>query len=208
MTRLAWHFIGADWRTTNGGLLVEVGKPLIHGGELRLRYSGLHASRRAIDALTYAYGPVITLVRCAGEFVDHDDKFVCRRRTALWGYDCTEELRTFARLAASEVLHLWDAPDVVREWLETGDPALQSAAYSAAYSAWSAAAAARSAYSVYSAAESAAESAVWAADSARAVWAAAYSAAASALASADMKDRQNEMLESLLLDGAVSRGLV
>lgn len=168
MTRLAWHFLGADWRTVEGGLLVEAGKPLIHMGDLLPCRSGLHASIRAIDALSYARGPVVTLVECEGEFVDHgQDKFVCRKRTALWGYDCTEELWTFARLCALDVLHLWpDAPAVVREFLKTGNEDLRPAASAAA---WAAA------------------------------WAAAMAAAWAAA---------NHQLESLLIDGAVSRGLV
>src|SRR5690606_3220839 len=90
--RNAWHFNGSNWRTSTGGLPVEIGKPLIHVGDLIPRVSGLHASTRAIDALQYACGPVVTLVKCEGDFVDYDDKFVCRKRTALWGYDATDEL--------------------------------------------------------------------------------------------------------------------
>src|SRR5690606_4847121 len=135
--RNAWHFIGSNWRTSTGGLLVEIGKPLIHGGDLIPCHSGLHASTRAIDALSYARGPVVTLVECEGEFVDDNgDKFVCRKRTALWGYDATDELWTLARLAALEVLHLWpEAPAVVREFLETGNEDLRAAAWDAANSA-------------------------------------------------------------------------
>ena len=164
--RNAWHFINADWRTSTGGLLVEVGKPLIHAGELDPCRIGLHASTRGIDALSYAAGPVVTMVECGGEFIDHGspvDKFVCRERTALWGYDCTDELWTFARLCALEVLPLWsDAPQVVRDFLETGDEDLRAAA----------------------------------------------GAAAAAAAGAAALESSNRILESLLLDGAVSRGLV
>ena len=187
MIRNAWHFLNADWRTSSGGLLVEVGKPLIHVGDLVLCNSGLHASTRAIDALSYSRGPVVTLVECEGEFVDHSDKFICRRRTPLWGYDCTDELWTFARLAALEVLPLWpDAPDVVREFLETGNEDLRDAARDAAWDA----------------ARAAARDAAWAAarDAARA-------AARDAARDAAL-DRLNHILESLLIDGAASRGLL
>ena len=195
MIRNAWHFLNADWRTSSGGLLVEVGKPLIHVGDLVLCNSGLHASTRAIDALSYSRGPVVTLVECEGEFVDHSDKFICRRRTPLWGYDCTDELWTFARLAALEVLPLWpDAPDVVREFLETGNEDLRDAARDAA---WDAARAA---------ARDAAWDAAWAA-----AWAAARDAARAAARDAARDaalDRLNHILESLLIDGAASRGLL
>jgi hypothetical protein len=194
MIRHAWHFLNADWTTSSGNILVKVGEPLIHVGDLVPCRSGLHASARAIDALSFARGPVVTLVECDGEFVDHGtpaDKFICRKRTALWGYDSTDELWTFARLAALETLHLWpDAPAVVREFLETGDEDLRAAARAAAWAAARAAA--------WAAARAAAWDAAW--DAARdAARAAAWDAALS---------RSNEILESLLIDGAVSRGLV
>ncbi|PHS02823.1 MAG: hypothetical protein COA78_20495 [Blastopirellula sp.] len=67
-------------------------------------------------------------------------------------------------MCALDVLHLWDAPDVVVEYLNTGDESIREAAYSAAYSAACSAtnSAARSAacsaanYAAYSAAYSAA----------------------------------------------------
>lgn len=162
MNRIAWHFLDADWRTSTGKLLVVPGHTLVHDGSLSPCNYGLHASVRAIDALSYSRGPVVTLVECEGEFVDHGDptdKFVCRKRTALWGYDCTEELWTFARLCALEVLPLWpDAPAVVVEFLETGNEDLRDAAMAAAR--------------------------------------------AAALT------KSNHILESLLLDGAVSRELI
>jgi hypothetical protein len=178
MIRHAWHFLNADWTTSSGNILVKVGEPLIHVGDLVPCSSGLHASTRAIDALSFARGPVVTLVECEDEFVDHGsptDQFICRKRTAVWGYDCTDELWTFARLAALESLHLWpDAPAVVREFLETGNEDLLDAAWAAAW------AAARDV------ARAAARAAAWAA----------------------ALSRSNEILESLLIDGAVSRGLV
>jgi hypothetical protein len=206
--RNAWHFIGSNWRTSTGGLLVEIGKPLIHVGDLIPCVSGLHASTRAIDALRYACGPVVTLVECEGEFVDDNgDKFVCRKRTAIWGYDATDELWAFARLAALEVLHLWpEAPAVVREFLETGDEDLRAAASEAAsacawVTAWDAASA-----GAWVAARVAARDAAWAF-----AWVAARDAASSAAspaARAVALSRLNEILESVLFDGAVSRGLV
>jgi hypothetical protein len=40
-------------------------------------------------------------------------------------------LREFARWCALQVIHLWDAPDVVRQYLETGDESLRAAARAA-----------------------------------------------------------------------------
>lgn len=171
MNRIAWHFLRADWTTYGNGtdasrIKVEIGKPLVHAGVLNPCYDGLHASTRAIDALSYSHGPIITLVECEGEFIDHGnpaDKFVCRKRTPLWGYDCADELWTFARLCALDSLEFWpDAPAVVREFLETGNQDLRAAA-----------------------------------------WAAVRDAARDA-----KLDHFNQILESLLFDGAVSRGLI
>ncbi len=46
--------------------------------------------------------------------------------------DCEDVLRLFARQCALDVIHTWDAPDVVREYLETGKESLRTAAGSAA----------------------------------------------------------------------------
>jgi hypothetical protein len=139
---LAWHFL-AD---RNGVPVLRTGEPLVvgrwyeHDGPLVLCASGLHASVRAIDALQYATGPWASLVECAGEVVHGSDKLVCTRRRALWVRDVTEELRLFARLCAIDVIHLWDAPQAVREYLETGDEALGAAAGAAVWAAAGAAA--------------------------------------------------------------------
>jgi hypothetical protein len=134
---LAWHFL-AD---RDGVPVLRTGDPLVigkwyeHDGELELCASGLHASVLALDALSYAPGPWVSLVECAGEVQFGDDKLVCTRRRALWVRDATEELRLFARLCALDVIHMWDAPTVVREYLETGDEALSAAAWAAAWAA-------------------------------------------------------------------------
>jgi len=65
------------------------------------------------------------------------DKIVGNRRRILWRIDAMDTLRAFARRCALDVIHLWDAPDVVRRYLETGDEALRVAAtVSAARAAW------------------------------------------------------------------------
>ncbi len=42
--------------------------------------------------------------------------------------DCEEALGLFARQCALDVIHLWDAPGVVHQYLETGDESLRSTA--------------------------------------------------------------------------------
>ena len=54
--------------------------------------------------------------------------------------DAEDTLRAFARRCVLDVIDLWDAPDVVREYLETGDEDLRSAAEAATRAAtWAAA---------------------------------------------------------------------
>ena len=203
MTRKAWHFLYDDWRTGYDRLLVKVGEKLTYSGEMPpvLMKRGLHASTRLIDALGHANGAVVTAVECAGTIVEqpNDDKFVCTERTALWGYDASDELRLFARRIAKEALEKY-YPDfekldpVIMKWLETGDETLRGAAWSAADSAARSAAGS----AAWSAARSAARSAAWsAADSA--AWSAADSAARSAA---------NELLTSIVIEGAKKRGLL
>ena len=76
-------------------------------------------------------------------------------------------LRAFARQCALDVIHLWNAPQVVRDYLTTGDESLRDAAGNAAYAAVYAARAAvyaeRAASYAAGAAASAARAAVYAA---------------------------------------------
>jgi hypothetical protein len=107
----------------------------------------------------------------AGEFRQDTDKVVGTRRRIVKRIDATDLLRSFARECALSVVHLWDAPPVVVEYLKTGDPTLREAAAATAWAAGAAGAAA-------------AGSAAWSAEAAAAVWAAAGSAAWSAEAAA------------------------
>ena len=148
--------------------------------------SGLHASEHPYDALQYAPGPRLHRVELVGDLVSHGDpidKWAGRERTILATIDATELLREFARWCAMQVVHLWDAPDVVREFLATGNKSLRAAA-AAASVAWAAAAdwAAMASASAANAAASAANAAAadWAADADWATRAACASARAAA----------------------------
>jgi len=136
-----WHFAGSALR--DGRPLPKDGEWLIHEGEIVMCETGLHASRRVIDALQYAPGSTICRVTCRGVVAEHEnDKLVCRERRIDWRIENGDDvLRSFARKAALSVIHLlWDAPDVVRRYLETGDEALRAAAWDAAWAAARAAA--------------------------------------------------------------------
>ena len=130
---LAWHFVAATLR--DGSPIPADGDLLKFHGELAICESGLHAAERIFDALSYAPGNTICRVKCAEIGERQDDKFVCAERTILWRIDGEQILRQFARRVALDVIHLWDAPAIVRQYLETGDKAIRDAARDAAMAA-------------------------------------------------------------------------
>jgi hypothetical protein len=162
----AWHFVGSTLR--DGRPIPPDGEWLVHTGPVKICLTGLHASRRPAHALEYAPGPVLCRVECDDIVTEDHDKFVCRRRRIIQRADITETLRYYARMQALSVIHLYDdPPDVVLDYLMTGDESIRAAARAAAW------AAARDA------ARDAAWDAAWAAARA-AAWAAARVAAGAA----------------------------
>jgi len=129
--------------TANKKLGYDDGREIIIGetheveGEIMPCEWGLHLSERIIDALGYAPGPVIYKVKGSGIIVPHGnpvDKFACSKRIYIaGGIDISGTLRKFACLCALDVVHLWDAPDVVIEYLKTGDEKIRAAARDAAW---------------------------------------------------------------------------
>ena len=99
---------------------------------------GLHGSVCLIDALNSAPGPIIWEVELDGEIVEHEDhdKYAATKRTYLrGGIDVTDILRSFARRCALDVIDEWNAPLIVRQYLETGDESIWAAARDAAWDA-------------------------------------------------------------------------
>lgn len=138
LTQRAYWFHNGSLR--DGRPVPPVGEWLEHEGPVEICRTGLHASKHPFDALRYAPGPYLCLVDVDGVEGRGGDKLVARRRKILKQIDATDMLRKFARLCALDVVHLWDAPDVVVMYLKTGDEAIRDAARSAARSAaWSAA---------------------------------------------------------------------
>ncbi len=170
-----WHFLPEDRRLRDGEPAPADGVALRYEGPLELCTSGLHASRRILDALRYAPGPIVCRVRLGEEIIEGGDKLVATERTILWRYDATEVLQAFARACASDVLYLWDAPSIIRYYLSTGDESLREAAKAEA-AAWAAAQAAETV--------AVAEAAAWAAAWAVTGWAVAGRAVAVAVAAA------------------------
>ena len=130
---LAWHFVGDTLR--DGRPVPADGIWLVHAGPIKMCVSGLHASRDPFDVLKYAPGAILCHVECADIVSSDSDKLVCLRRRIVSRCDATEGLRYFARMQALSVVDHWDAPDVVLDWLMTGNVAAKSAAWSAAWSA-------------------------------------------------------------------------
>ena len=129
----AWHFLRNNKRFGYGdGNIAKAGYVYSVEGPVTLCVWGLHASRRAIDALQYAPGAMVGRVVLSGKIIEGDDKLVATHREYLWIADATETLRAFARWSALQVIQHWDAPDFVRRYLESGKESLRSAALSAA----------------------------------------------------------------------------
>jgi hypothetical protein len=195
----AYHFVGNTLR--DGSPIPKNGEWLRVKGEIKICSSGLHASRHVADALQFAPGATLCLVDMSRDIEGQDDKLVARCRRIVARFDATELLRADARASAVSVLKNWKGavPQIVMDWLITGDEQYRSAALSAAESealstarsaGWNAAESAAwhafqsAAESVFqsaalSAAWSAARSAAWSATES-AAWNAARSAAESA----------------------------
>ena len=134
-----WHFAAETLR--DGSPLPAVGERLPTIEHIEPCVCGYHASARPIDALAYAPGPYVARVRLHGRWLDHGspiDKRVAQSRECLTPYvDASAALREMARWSALQVIDLWDAPAVVRQYLETGNAwaAARAAARDAAWAA-------------------------------------------------------------------------
>ena len=90
---LAWHCIGANHKTGQGGMTVEAGKTYRVKGEPIACHYGLHASLRLADALSYNPGPVVCRVELSGKVDDtYHDKLCATRRKVLWMVNAEELL--------------------------------------------------------------------------------------------------------------------
>ena len=181
----AWHFTDGN-KLRDGSKLPPVGETLKFDGKPILCTQGLHASLHPYDALKYAPGDTLHLVRCGGEILYQGDKLVCTERTIIASFEASAMLCYFARMQALSVVHLMpNVPDVVSDWLFTGNPASRSAAHSAAHSAATYAALAAAHSAALAAAHSAAHSAARSAAHSAALAAAHSAANSAALAAAN-----------------------
>ena len=190
----AYWFSRKDGTTEYQKTPARIGRTDECTGDIVPCQNGLHGSPTPWDALRYASGPLLWEVELTGETIAHGDpidKYAARSRTYLRSVDASQVLRAFACRQALGVISLWDAPVVVREYLESivgghERAELRAAAWAAARDAARAAAgdAARAA------ARAAARDAAWAAagDAAR--------AAARAAAGDAAKKMFNKMCEA------------
>jgi len=133
---IGWWFAASGELPHGDGRKVVIGETLTVKGKIVPCRWGLHASVDPFDALQYAPGPLLYKVRLSGKIVPNDnDKHAASERTAIAKRDSTQMLRAFARKVALSVIHLWDAPTIVREYLETGDESKKAAAGNAAWAA-------------------------------------------------------------------------
>ena len=150
---IAYHFVNKKLR--DGRPIPKDGEWLVHKGELKMCASGLHASLHPFDALQHAPGNTLCLVEVDGKIIYGDDKLVAEKRMITRRFDAEALLFKFARDCALSVIHLWDAPEVVKEFLTTGNETLRDAARSAAWDATGARAAAAAGYAAWTAAKAA-----------------------------------------------------
>ncbi len=196
----AYHFVGTKLR--DGSPVPADGEWLQFDGKISICNRGFHASRHVSDACKHAPGSILCLVDLDGEIQEQQDKICASRRRIVARFDAMELLHKDARESASSVLHLWNAPDVVVNFLKTGNKELllkariaSSATYAAApasaeyasraaYAAASATSAATYAYSAYAVAQAAAAAQSAAATYAYSATYAAYAATSAATYSA------------------------
>ena len=222
---LAWHFLRDDQKLKYPPYtLVEVGQKLTVDPPLILCNWGLHASKRAIEALRYAPGPIACRVELSGEILEDDDKVCATERTVLKMIDATNILHEFACWCAEQALlqereagrepdpRSWAAVDAKRKWLrgEITDSelaAVWAAAWAAARAATRVAARAAAGAAASAAARTAAWDTAW--DAAKAAAGAAASAAARTAAWTAARDAardaQNTQLEKMLLEAMEGR---
>ena len=131
-----WHWLRSDrrlryrdGRLVEDGEVVEAGKTYVAEGPLRICRNGMHASKRALDALERAPGPIICRVRLEGELQHDNAKSVGRSRTVLWMADATTVLHEFALWSAKRGLlreqaasretdyRCWVAIEIKQRWV-------------------------------------------------------------------------------------------
>ena len=205
----AWYFAHESNKLQYGdGRGIKIGETHTVDCVPQCCKQGLHGSLKLIDALGYAKGPIVYRVDIKGKIDKEQDKICGQSRTYLYGgINIEKELHEFSRWCALQVIHLWNAPQVVKEYLKTGDESLRDDAWAATGAATGAAAWA----AVRAATGAAAWDAAWAAamdDAWAAAWAAVRAATGAAAwddAWAAAWDKQNRKFTQLINKAIRSR---
>jgi hypothetical protein len=173
----AYYFSTDDKVLQHGdGRKIVEGKTHKAEGNIILCRNGLHASRHPMDALDYAKGSILWKVELSGKILEDNDKLVASKRKYIKGINFENELRLFARNQAIKVISLWDAPDIVIRFLNTGDESIRDAAWDATWDAVRDAVRDAFRTPAWEAARAAARDAAWEAARATTAWEAARDA--------------------------------
>lgn len=128
LPEVAWWFAAEPKLPHGDDRPIEIGETHVVPEPLILCRKGLHWSPDPFDALQYAGGVLLYKVKPGGRCLRDHEKGCSTERTYLDMRDATEMLCCFARAEALSVIHLWDAPLLVRQYLETGDDSIRIAA--------------------------------------------------------------------------------
>src|SRR3990167_4616806 len=125
MVLTTWGFVEKGAPRPSGVCAVAEGHTEVRCGDRRSFVAPL-------GALNAANGERVVRFPCRVIGRDDQRDLRCVAGKPSLDYDATEVLQSFARKCALDVVHLWEAPPVVRRYLRTGDPKLRAAARDAA----------------------------------------------------------------------------
>ena len=124
--QLYWHCATENMRLGHDdGRKIQAGQTLQVRRPLKLRNCGLHACENIMNALEFFREPNICRVTLSGNILHDKTLWVASKRTYLWHVDGRKFLPEYIRWCALQVAHLWCAPDIVIQYLKTGNQALQ-----------------------------------------------------------------------------------
>lgn len=102
-------------------LIPPLGEWQEYHGSSSLKFFGLSAHTNHYTALKYAKGHLLHKVELAGEIYKESNSIFAERRRFVATIDVTELMYEFARGCAWGVIDQWGAPEVVLEYLESGE---------------------------------------------------------------------------------------
>src|SRR3990167_6716612 len=120
MVLTTWGFVEKGAPRPSGVCAVAEGHTEVRCGDRRSFVAPL-------GALNAANGERVVRFPCRVIGRDDQGDLRCVAGKPSLNYDATEVLRSFARKCALDVVHLWEAPPVVKRYLRTGDPKLRDA---------------------------------------------------------------------------------